>query len=184
MGFRAKVGLSGRVFIPNTLNCQEVDPPPAGGTVHQNERKVTLCWPGWGRAGEDTPPLISIRWCETSRGGVGTYNRRDGVFLLESCWGWCRFLASMRWNLLGVCLGKKIEVVSIAQAGFQRDLVCWFLFEQVLQTRREGLCRFALVHSECLHGALAVLKHWVTLHGEIEGVRSETLGSQDRQGRG
>lgn len=119
VGFRAGVGLSGRVFIPNTLNCQEVGPPPAGGTVHQNERKVTLCWPGWGRAGEDTPPLISIRWCETSRGGVGTYNRRDGAFPLESCWGWYHFLANMRWNLLGVCLGKKSRWFPLLRLGFR-----------------------------------------------------------------
>lgn len=82
VGICARVRLSGRVFIPNTLNCQEGDPPPAGGTVHQNERKVTvLAWSGE----EDTPPLIPIRWCEITRGGVGTSSGKEDVFPLESC---------------------------------------------------------------------------------------------------
>lgn len=56
----ACLGPFGRVFIPNTLHCQEVDPPPAGGTVRQNERKLTLQRPGGG----GHPTLIPIRWCE------------------------------------------------------------------------------------------------------------------------
>lgn len=45
---------------------------PAGGTVRQNERKVTRRWPraaGGGGGGEGSP-ASPTRWCEIARGGV------------------------------------------------------------------------------------------------------------------
>ena len=99
----ACLGPFGRVFIPNRLHCQEVDPPPAGGTVRQNERKLTLQRPGGG----GHPTLIPNRWCE-----IQSEAEREDVFPLESRWGWGVFLASVRYNLLAVFVvfEKRIRV--------------------------------------------------------------------------
>lgn len=80
---------------PNIVNWQEVDlPPAASGTVHQNERKLTLVLPERRGASERTLHP-SFQLGGTQRLGAVCHLRR--VVSPESCW-----VALGSWQVLGV----------------------------------------------------------------------------------